>query len=300
VALGRRVRNCASVGRCACNPRRRLDKFAAELPALLDVVTNERQQRVLAVWSGWVSLSEAELHVDLEPRVRRELGLIQFEHRAPDGALRVGMADLRARPPSAEHRVQFDLTPSEQWVSVVVADPMGRGIPGVEVILETQTSSRFAGGDLSTVLETPAFTAADGRLELQLSVDGAHRLRATGVDLGDAIAEGVVAGSEVRLTLGGRGTVRGRLRALGALGGADLNLLLLREQHAVAETHWPGRTLGCSCDGEFEFPDVLHGRYTLIVRRVLAGEAPRELARIERLDVNVHGVFDVGELLVSD
>jgi hypothetical protein len=102
------------------------------------------------------------------------------------------------------------------------------------------------------------------------------------------------------LTLGGRGTVRGRLRALGALGGADLNLLLLREQYAVAETRWSGRTLGCSCDGEFEFPDVVRGRYTLIVRRVIEGAPPRELARIERLDVNVHGVFDLGEVLVSD
>lgn len=282
------------------SPRPRLAQFAAAMPALLGIVPNEKQQHVLAVWSDWVALSEGELRVDLETLVRQDVGLIQIEHRALDGGLSVGTADLRALPPSAEHKVQIEMAPSEPWVSVVVQDQTGRGMPGIAVTLETLTSSRFPGGDQNTVLETCAFTAADGRLDLQFSVDGAHRLRATGGKLGDAIAEGVVAGSEVRLTLGGRGTVRGRLRAVGALGGADLNLLLLREQYAVAETRWSGRTLGCSCDGEFEFPDVVHGRYTLIVRRVIEGAPPQELARIERLDVNVHGVFDVGEVLVSD
>jgi len=282
------------------SPQTRLEQFATELPALLGVATNETQQRVLAVWSEWASLSDAQLHVDLDPRLRRELGLIQVEHSTPDGALRVGMVDVRARPPSAEHRVQVDLTPNEQWVSVVVVDPTGRGIPRVEVTLETRTSWRLAGGDLNTVFETPALTAADGRIDLQLSVDGVHRLRATGVDLGDAVAEGVVPGSEVRLTLGGRSSVKGRLRAVGLLGVADLNLLLMRERHWIAETHWSGRTLGCSCDGEFEFPDVFHGRYTLIVRRAIAGGPPRELARLEGVDVRGPGEFDVGELLVSD
>jgi hypothetical protein len=282
------------------SPRPRLAQFAAAMPALLGIVPNEKQQHVLAVWSDWVALSEGELRVDLETLVRQDVGLIQIEHRALDGGLSVGTLNLRALPQRAEQKVRIELTPNEQWVSVVVQDQTGRGMPSIAVTLETLTSSRSPGGDQNTVLETLAFTAADGRLELQLSVDGVHRLRATGVDLGDAVAEGVVAGSEVRLTLGGRGTVRGRLRALGALGGADLNLLLLREQYAVAETRWSGRTLGCSCDGEFEFPDVVHGRYTLIVRRVIEGAPPRELARIERLDVNVHGVFDLGEVLVSD
>jgi hypothetical protein len=282
------------------SPQPRLDQFAAERPALLGVASNERHQRVLGVWSDWVALPDGELGLDFESRARQEFGLIQIKRNATNGARGVATVDLRALPQRAEQKVRIELTPNEQWVSVVVADPMGRGIPGVEVILETQTSSRFAGGDEDTVLVASALTAGGGRLDLQLSVDGVHRLHVRGGELGDAIAEAVVAGSEVRLTLGGRGTVRGRLRALGALGGADLNLLLLREQYAVAETRWSGRTLGCSCDGEFEFPDVVRGRYTLIVRRVIEGAPPRELARIERLDVNVHGVFDLGEVLVSD
>lgn len=228
------------------------------------------------------------------------MGIIQVEHRASDGSLRLGLVDLRGLSALAEHQVLLDFVRDAGWVSGVVEDHNRRGVAGLGLSFETRESPAHFEANSHTLFESFVRTDRHGRFRIQLPLDGTHRVRSTSMDLGGAFVDEVVAGSEVLLAARGRSNVRGRLRAVGARGGADLNLLLLREQYAVAETRWSGRTLGCSCDGEFEFPDVVHGRYTLIVRRVIDGAPPQELARIERLDVNVHGVFDVGEVLVSD
>jgi len=92
---------------------------------------------------------------------------------------------------------------------------------------------------------------------------------------------------------------RGVLRVTDPHGPVDLNVLLLRREAGVPLESSPGRSIGCSCDGLFEFPDLEPGRYTLIVRRARSGKKPLELATVESFEVNAGEVSDLGEIRVE-
>jgi hypothetical protein len=80
---------------------------------------------------------------------------------------------------------------------------------------------------------------------------------------------------------------------------AGLNLLLLRRERHVPESESPGVSLGCSCDGRFEFEALRPAEYTLIVRRVVSGARPVELARRDKFVLMPGQVLDLGEIVID-
>jgi hypothetical protein len=276
------------------------DSYVPPLAALLDVGPHDAEPRVVAVWSDWEAFPDGPLRIDFEPQARLAAGLIQVELAAGSGPSSLGLVDLRALPARAEHEVQLDFALSPGWITGVVENHMSQGVPEAWVSVETHELSGARGGDSHVAFKTFVFSDRHGKFRVQVPPRGTHRVRASCYGVGEASAESVAPGASLRLGLRGRSDMRGRVRAARVLDSANIRIQLLREHDNDKAIGRSPRSTRCSLDGEFEFPDVVHGRYTLIVRRVIEGAPPQELARIERLDVNVHGVFDVGEVLVSD
>ncbi|MBL8802805.1 MAG: hypothetical protein JNN27_12455 [Planctomycetes bacterium] len=94
-------------------------------------------------------------------------------------------------------------------------------------------------------------------------------------------------------------TMRGYVRTADPDKVAGLNLLLLRRESDVPEAKSPGVTLGCSCDGRFEFEALRPAEYTLIVRRVVSGARPVEITRRNKLVLMPGEVLDLGEIVID-
>jgi hypothetical protein len=105
--------------------------------------------------------------------------------------------------------------------------------------------------------------------------------------------------THLRFVLERRAALHGYLRTSDPASAENLNLLLLRREDGVSETHAPGVTLGCSCDGRFEFDELRPAEYTLIVRRVVSGARPVELARRDKFVLMPGQVLDLGEIVID-
>lgn len=105
--------------------------------------------------------------------------------------------------------------------------------------------------------------------------------------------------SVMRVVLEPFGSVSGYLRANDRSSDESLNLLLLRRQRDEPEALASGVSLGCSCDGRFQFDNLLAGEFTLVVRRIRTGEAPQELARVERIQLGPGQALDLGDVAIE-
>jgi hypothetical protein len=254
-------------------------------------------------WTDWVELPLSELRVDFAPAARAATGLLGITTHTPDGKRRFALVDVRARTPRVEHRVEIDLTNCDQAITGAIEDGSGRPVPDAVVHLELPLQPE---GSLHDPTYGPCIrlwsevTDGYGRFQLPCPQKGPFRVLATSADqFVEVFRDGVLAGANVSLELSPRGGVRGVLRTTGPLGSTDLNVLLLRYAFAGDKQPSSGFTLGCSCEGEFEFKNARAGRYTLIVRRAQGRAPPIELLRVEEVEVTAGEVTDLGELRVE-
>lgn len=256
-----------------------------------------------ADWTEWVDLLPADLRIDMVTAERANGGLIALTTTTRDGKRRFALVDVRRRERQPEHIIEVDLTDADRSVNGKVVDHRGRAVHHAEVRLEMARSpwtNALVSRDEAWIGVWRSETDSNGRFELPTPQHGLLRIVAIAPDRsGDLLRGPVVAGDDLVLVLAGRGDLRGTLRASGPLGSADLNILLLR--YAIADNEPPaaGYSLGCSCDGAFEFTNAKAGRYTLIVRRACSGAAPIELLRRDGIEIESGQVLDLGELRVE-
>jgi hypothetical protein len=254
-------------------------------------------------WTDWVEIPLTELCVDFSPVARAATGLLGITIEPPDGKRRFVLVDVRERAASPEHRVEIDLTNCDQTITGRIVDDSGRTVPGVEVHLDLTQKNEipfFTSGDEQCIRLWSTLSDKRGAFQLPCPENGRFRVVAATADqFVEVVRDGVLAGEDVSLQLNPRGGVRGVLRATGPLGSADLNVLLLRYAFAGDKQPSSGFTLGCSCEGEFEFKNAREGRYTLLVRRARGRAPPVELLRVEGVEVTAGEVTDLGELRIE-
>jgi hypothetical protein len=253
-------------------------------------------------WNDWVALPTSEIRIDLAPKSRAGLGVIAFSLTTSDGKERFTLVDLRGRAAEPVHALDVDLADCDAAVSGFVLDRRGRPVIGATIHLEqpglemdgTPSAAAWGAFDVGS-----SVSDSNGRFEIPCPPNGLFRVVASAPGFYDESRYGVVAREELTLRLSGLGDLRGTLRATGPLGSADLNVLLLRYAFAGDKQPSAGFTLGCSCDGVFEFKKAREGRYTLLVRRARSGAPPIELLRVEDIEIAAGEVTDLGELRVE-
>ncbi len=208
--------------------------------------------------------------------------------RGADGRKRV--AELTLPGPSAEASAdawEIGLLPP-QLVRGFVVDPLGRPVADARIAITD--------GDSWAFNALPYFADESGRFEFQFLRSDRWNFRFSADGFAPRTLELPTSQHDQRIELAPTSVLSGYLRVADPLDVVDLNLVLLRREHGVPLESSPGCSLGCSCDGRFEFKDLQPGRYTLIVRRAGSGSAPIELARRDEIEILYGQSFDLGEL----
>ncbi len=275
---------------------RRVRVFADGQPlshATIAVVRREPSSPYLpsAVWDEAVDITTgedgvAELAID-----SAALFTLLFRASGPDGRERVATLEL----PGPEAGVASDaweigLAPP-QIVRGSIVDPHGVPVAGARV--------NMTDGD-SWVFNALEFPADDfGRFEFKFLRSDRWSFRFAADGFAPRVLELSTSEHDQEVVLMRTTDLSGYLRAADPQHVADLNLLLLRREHGVPLESAPGCSLGCSCDGRFEFKDLQPGRYTLIVRRASSGAAPIELLRRDEIEILGGQALDLGELRIE-
>ena len=288
----------ADVGWLARSWRLRLTRDGAPaVNAEFDVLLPERQsaqRKAVAVTDA-----NGELWIDVRSRFDRH-GTLVFSERSGPVRGSVGVVRIDEETPAL---AKVELVPRSE-IPIEIVDDIGAPVAGAKVrwsawqdslntdsfhSFETSLNANQLGQcSLSRPIEHYATgTAWEGRMQVT-----AH---------GHAIAEQTFYWHTTRLrfVLERCAVMRGYIRTSDPEAATNLNLLLLRREQAVPESHAPGVTLGCSCDGRFEFDELRPAEYTLIVRRVVPGARPVELARREKLVLTKGQVLDLGEIVID-
>ncbi|MBL8802804.1 MAG: hypothetical protein JNN27_12450 [Planctomycetes bacterium] len=292
------LRARADVGWLARTWRLRLTRDDA--PAVndeFDVLLPERQsaqRKAVAVTDA-----NGELWIDVRSRFDRH-GTLVFSERSGPVRGSVGVVRIDEETPAL---AKVELVPRSE-IPIEIVDDIGAPVAGAKVCwsawqdslstdsfhsFETSLNANQLGQcSLSRPIEHYATGAAwEGRMQVT-----AH---------GHAIAEQTFYWHTTRLrfVLERCAVMRGYIRTSDPEAATNLNLLLLRREHDVPESHASGVTLGCSCDGRFEFPDLRPAEYTLIVRRVVSGARPVEITRRNKLVLMPGEVLDLGEIVID-
>lgn len=210
--------------------------------------------------------------------------------RAHDPAGRARIAELTLPGPSAEASAdawEIGLLPP-QLVRGFVVDPLGRPVAGARITITD--------GDSWVFNALPYFADDSGRFEFQFLRSDRWNFRFSADGFAPRTLELPTSQHDQRVELAPTSVLSGYLRVADPLDVVDLNLVFLRREVGVPLEASPGCSLGCSCDGRFEFKDLQPGRYTLIVRRAGSGSAPIELARRDEIEILYGQSFDLGEL----
>jgi hypothetical protein len=291
------LRARADVGWLARTWRLRLTRDGA--PAVndeFDVLLPQRQSAQREAVA--VTDANGELWIDVRSRFD-EYGTLVFSERSGPVRGSVGVVRIDEETPAL---AKVELVPRSE-IPIEIVDDIGAPVAGAKVrwsawqdslstdsfhSFETSLNANQLGQcSLSRPIEHYATGAAwEGRMQVTAR--------------GHAIAEQSFYWHTTRLrfVLERCAVVRGYIRTSNPEAVTDLNLLLLRRENHVPEAKSPGVTLGCSCDGRFEFDELRPAEYTLIVRRVVSGARPVELARREKLVLTKGQVLDLGEIEV--
>ena len=247
-----------------------------------------------------VTDARGELLIDIYPPDRNGRRLVLSE-RSEAGRARVGVVDLRD-----ERQALIDVAlETRAEIQIEIVDDSGAPVAGAEVA--TFAYGAFDGLEYGSnaPLAPPLKTDELGRAQLFRTDKhyagvfawwGRVEVTARGYSMAEASFSERV--PDLRLVLDRPAKVLGYLRATDPMDVADINLLLLRREDGAPETQAPGVTLGCSCDGRFEFEELRPTEYTLIVRRIVSFARPVELARREKLVLTNGQVLDLGEIEV--
>lgn len=242
-------------------------------------------------WDRSLSVTtDAEGVAELEVDSAAPFALL-FRARGADGGERV--AELELADPSEVPSAgawEVALAPP-QFVRGAVVDASERPLAGVRVELTDGESMPFT-------YESVATDDA-GRFEFQFLRPDRWSFRFSGDGFAQQVLELHTSGIDQRVVLAPTSSLSGYLRLANSQDIFDLNLVLLRREFGVPLESAPGRSLGCSCDGRFEFKDLQPGRFTLIVRRASSGSAPIELLRRDGIEIAGGQVIDLGELRVE-
>jgi len=254
-----------------------------------------------ATWTPFESFQHGavgEVVFDATPSGLTHLDLAQVAARTEDGVERCAIVALASL--SAEPRVvaPAPLGARVEPLSGVVVDALGAPLSGALLLLEESYWSYTFAFDRPSLLRL-AHTTTDslGRFSLPYPPAKGRRivLSAPGCFLqaSPAADEAVLRIVAERIQ-----SLRGYIRVSDPDAARDLNILLLRADGSSASAQ-PGLTVGCSCDGVFQFDRVAPGRHTLIVRRVRDRQPPLELFRRENILLSEGGVTDIGEIAIQ-